>query len=217
MLSSPAGRARLCAPLAIALVGMLAGCASTTQFTNLWRDPAWSQPPIKKMFVVALRKDPIRRRMWEDGLVGALGRHGVEAVPSYRLFPDAAPDTQQVIEQVRGEGYDGVLVSMRLPTKIQETYVPGITRTEPVTRQNPFTGAYYTHFREIQEPGHVETDEVRRFQTDLWDTREGGRLVWSGTGETLESVDSDVVKQIASEHIVSEVAREGLVPPKVGK
>ena len=208
---------RLSAALAIAVVALLSGCASSTRFTNLWKDPAWSQAPMKKVLVVALRKDPIRRRMWEDGLVAALARHGVAGTPSYPQFPEAAPDSQQVAAQVGANGYDGVMLSMRLPNQTQTTHIPGTTRMEPVTRRNPFVGGYSTYYREVQEPSRVEVDQVRLFQTDLWETRGEGRLVWSGTVETLESVSTDMVKRIAAGHIVEEIASQGLVPPKAAR
>jgi len=44
---------------------------------------------MTKIFIVAVRRDPIRRRVWEDVFAEELAKHGVNAVQSYRLFPQA--------------------------------------------------------------------------------------------------------------------------------
>ena len=58
---------------------------------------------LKKMLVISAGKNPVKRRIWEDAFSVELAKHDVEATPSYRLFPDAVPDTDQVIQIVRFE------------------------------------------------------------------------------------------------------------------
>jgi hypothetical protein len=42
-------------------------------------------------------------------------------LPAYRIFPEALPDTQQVIETVQRSGYDGVIVTVGLPRRARNT------------------------------------------------------------------------------------------------
>src|SRR5258708_5676063 len=88
------------------MISFLSGCGSAGTLSNMWRDPSFESAPMKKVFIIAVRKDPVRRRLWEDGFVTELGKHGVTATPSYKLFPDALPDTAQSIEAIRTNGFD---------------------------------------------------------------------------------------------------------------
>jgi hypothetical protein len=196
------------------LAPLLAGCGGGARLTNMWRDPNYSQGTMTSVYVVALRKDPIRRRMWEDAFVNELARRGVTAEPSYLAFPDAVPDTQQVVAQVREKKYDGVLASRRLPTREVKTYVPGYTTQEPVTVQSPWTMVYRTYYQEVTVPGYTEVDRVVRFETDLWTTKEGGHLVWSGTTEMMNPTSGSHVRDEITEKIVPELAKAGMVPKK---
>jgi hypothetical protein len=192
----------------------LGACATSGGFATRWKDAEWSAPPMKNVYVVALRPDPVKRRMWEDGFTEGLARHGIQATASYRRFPDAPPDTQQVIQEVRANKYDGVLVSVRLPDGEQVTEVPGYATSEPVTARNPYTGAYYTYYREIMSPPRSDVATLRLFQTDFWSAaRPGGWLIWSAVVETVEDVNNNLVRN-ASKQVVDELARVGILPGK---
>jgi hypothetical protein len=125
-------RSALFAGLAL-LVGpaLFGGCAGS-QMTNMWKDPSYTDGPIRNVLAIAVRQDPVRRRIWEDDFVAELREHGVNGSPSYTTFADAVPDTLQVIEAVRAGGYDAVAISARLPNVTEETYVAGYSKLEPV-------------------------------------------------------------------------------------
>jgi hypothetical protein len=95
---------------------LLQGCAKPPM-TNMWKDPSYSEGALKKVLVIAVRNDPVRRRIWEDSFVKELSKHGVPAVSSYALFPAVAPDTQQVTQAVRENAFDGVCASRTSPTR----------------------------------------------------------------------------------------------------
>lgn len=200
-------------PLALLTLSLVIGCAARSQTTNLWSDPTYTAGPMQNTFVVALRPDPVRRRLWEDAFAAELGARGVKATPSYRVFPEAAPDTQEVIAAIRQSGYDTVVVSVRLPNETQTTYVPGITRREPVTSGN-YYGRFHTYWVDVQEPGHTEIDEIRRVQTDIWATGSGGRLIWSSTLNTLESSSDRTVRTAVAKDIIPLLETARLVPKR---
>ena len=70
------------APVALLALAVTAGCAAQSEMTNLWKDPSFTSGPMRNVLVVALRKDPVRRRMWEDAFVDELGARGLSATPS---------------------------------------------------------------------------------------------------------------------------------------
>src|ERR1700690_1048742 len=85
----------------------LSGCISTALVEH-WRDASFAGPPLHKVLVVGVQKDGGRRRIWEDGMVAALTHVGVQATPSYRVFPDQAPTADELAATASREGFDGV-------------------------------------------------------------------------------------------------------------
>ena len=70
--------------------------------------------PLKKILVIAVRKDAVWRRIWEDAFVAEFSNDGVKAIASYNLFPNALPDTNQVAGAVQENEFDGILVNRPL-------------------------------------------------------------------------------------------------------
>lgn len=203
------------AAVQIAILAMVAtaGCAGQGEMTNLWKDPSFTSGPVDNVLVVALRKDPVRRRLWEDAFRRELEARGVAATASYQLYPGAPPDTQEVIAAVRKNGYDAIVVSTRLPDETTSTYVPGAVRRESVTLQDYF-GHFNAYWKDVQDPGHTEFDEIRRVQTDVWSTAGRGRLVWSGTLRTLDSVGGPTVETAVAEEIVPLMEKQRVMPAR---
>jgi len=197
--------------LAIATLAFAGACAANSTLTNLWKDPEYPREPMRNVFVVVVKRDAAVRRIWEDGFTREFEKRGVTATPSYRLFPDAPPDTEQVIRAVRDQGADGVVEVHRLPTQTTDRYVPGYATSVPVYRYNPWTGVYYTHYREIYEPGYVETAQVVRYQVNVWSVETNGGLVWTGTTETVDPSSTQSVNRQVSRLIVPELARKGVI------
>jgi hypothetical protein len=194
---------------ALAIVA-LAGCAST-ELVNMWRDPAYPRTPLTSTLVVAMRRDAASRRNWEDEFVASLKSHGINATPSYTVFPDAAPDTAALANAVRGRGFDGVLVTHPLGATTEARYVPGYLNAEPVTYVNLWTGHYNMYYTQVYSPGYVEADRVVRYETEVWAVRGAGRLVWSGTTETLNPSSAQQVNEEIANVIVPALAKSGVV------
>ena len=191
---------------------IVAGCASTSGLVNMWRDPSFQQGSMTNMLVIAVRKDPFKRRIWEDGLSSELALYGVKATPSYRIFPDSVPDTAAIIAAIRRDGYDGVLVTRRLESQPFTRYLPGYTTTDPVTQYDYWTNSYYTYYEEVYHPGFTETDSLSRHELHVWTTKETGRVVWAGTGELLNPGSAEAANREITKKLVPELAKQGIIP-----
>ena len=201
--------------IALLLLTLTAGCAVNSEMTNVWHDATLAPGSVHNVLVVGIRKDPVRRRMWEDAFVNALTSRGVAATASYKLYAEAAPDTQQVIDAVGKNGYDGVLTSIRLPNETTSRYIPGALRQEQEASQGRY-GRLHTYWVTVQDPGYTETDTIIQIQTDLWTASpDAGRLVWSGLLRTLESVTGRTADKAVSREIMPEMEKQGVVPAVV--
>jgi len=208
-LSGPRPRVLL---VAVAIAA-LAGCAAS-QLGNMWRDPQFKTNGFRNVLVIAVRNDPVRRRMWEDGFVSALAEYGVHAKPSYEIWSSAVPDTQSVRDEARKGGYDAVLVNHRPPDSAQLTWVQGYSRRESVTRFDPATGGSYTTWQDVEVPPTMDTTAVVNYQTNLWSTTEHGRLVWSATSHTTDAFSVALIQYQTESLLLPEMAKSGLLPKK---
>jgi hypothetical protein len=189
------------------------GCTSSN-LTNTWRDPNFKNPPMTNMLIIAAKKNPVNRRIWEDEIVAELFAHSVTSTPSYRLFTDSIPDPDQVGTAVKEKKFDGVLFIRRLPTEISTYDVPGYVKSEQVTRYNKRTNTYSTFYRDVQQPGYTDTNKVVRHEVNVFTTQEGGSLVWAGTGEMINPSSRESVRSEITGLIVPELARQGIIPVK---
>ena len=200
---------------AIAIVAFIDFGCTSTRLTNVWRDPEYKNPPMTNMLIVAAKRNPVNRRIWEDEIVAALSAQGVTSLPSYRLSPDSIPDPTQVGAAVQEKRFDGVLFIRRLQTEISTNYIPGAVKSEPVTRYNERTHAYTTFYREVQLPGYTDTSKTVRHEVNVLTTQpEGGLLVWAGTGEMINPSSREAVRNEITGLIVPELARQGIIPAK---
>lgn len=200
---TPAGLRRWCARAAAAGALLTAlGCGSSKIILD-WREPSFAGPPLRKVLVVAVKSDPTRRRIWEDAFVNALTPSGAEATPSYRLFPDALPDTAAVVAAVRQHHFEGVVVTHRVNTATVTRTIPGGRVMEPVgTFHDPFYGSYDTAYREVHAPDLLETDKVVRDRTDVWDSRGRARIVYQGYTESTNPVSATALSKDISRLVV---------------
>lgn len=198
------------AALAALIAVILGGCAASSGLTNMWKDPEYNGPPLQHILVVGVIHSQANRRILEDAFVHELGKHGVDAVPSYQHFPNAPPDTDQVYDAVDQGGYDGVLLTRRLPPERTTSYVPGYVTTQPVSRLG-WRGYYRTYWVDVMHPGYVEQDITARREVELWAVHDGGRLIWTGIGETVNPGSPTEVTHDVAHNVVPELARQGFI------
>ncbi|MBN1547492.1 MAG: hypothetical protein JW902_12620 [Syntrophaceae bacterium] len=221
------------------LISQMCGCASS-RLVDVWHDSSFQAPPLNKMLVVAVRKDATTRRIWEDAFAGELAKHGLAAVSSYSLFPDAPPDTQQVITAVSANGFDGILVVLMLPTETNSHYVQGYTTTEqdkrysspeeyqsvryvyqggyPYANRNvryiSYWQRYRTYYREIEHPGYIDSQTVDIRTIDVTTTGNDGRLIWSATSRTADPGSVTDVQRDVVGLVLSGLVQENIISPK---
>ncbi|MCI0451999.1 MAG: hypothetical protein L0Z51_06340 [Candidatus Latescibacteria bacterium] len=210
---------------AVLLLSMALGACSSSQLVNMWKDPQYPQQPIERMYVIGFRTEPERRRFIEDAVVAELTRVGITAVASYRDFATSLPDTQQVVDVVRRNGYNGVVIVMPLGTETRETYVPGYVTTTPAPYYGGYGyggygghgywgGYYYPAYQTVYEPGYVEVDQIVRIRIDVWSSEGGGILVWSGTTESVDPTSADQIRKEVLHLVVPELRKNGVIANK---
>jgi hypothetical protein len=186
------------------------GCASSI-LVDIWHDPAMNAPSLEKVLIIAVRKDPSKRRIWEDAFTGELAKHGVAATSSYSLFPDAPPDTNQVNATVQANGFEAVLVVLRLPQETSKQYVRGYSSTAQIERYSTYWQRYITYYQEIEHPGYVDSQTVGIHAIDITTTGNDGKLIWSATSRTPGPGTVPDVQRGIADLVIAELVKRKII------
>jgi hypothetical protein len=205
-------------PYACVCFTLLLGCAillmpgcSTSVLVNQWSDPSFHGPVLNKILVVAIRNNPLKRRVWEDAFIGELAKHGVTATQSYRLFPDALPDSTQIAGAVAAHGFDGIIITRRLPKAVNTQYVEGYVSKEPETRYSQRKGEFFTYYHDVEHPGYVDTLKIANRSIDVWTAGSESWMIWTAVSQTPEPADAEAVHRDVVNLVTAELARKSII------
>ena len=195
------------------LIILIESCSSSV-LVDKWNDPSFHESPLKKILIIAIRKNSVQRRIWEDAFVGELSKQGVQAISSYKLFPDALPDTNQVVETVQGNGFDGILMTRILQKETETYYVESYVTSEGIVRYNPFKNIYSTYYRDVQHPGYVDSSVVVRRAIEVWVIRDKERIIWGATSNTPELNSVEAVQNDIADLVIHELLQYAIIKSK---
>lgn len=198
----------------VAATVALHGCASSTMLVDQWKDVSYKAPPITKVLVLSMAKDPVRRRMWEDAFSAELSNYNVAATPLYRQYPENLPDSAEIGAEVRSGGYEGFLIVRRIAQEKEVNYVPDYVSTEAETRYNHFLRRYETYYEDVVHPGYIDTLTFERRTVDFWVTGNKPHLIWSGTTSTPVPIPSEVLRGDVVDAALSALSENRLIPGK---
>jgi len=160
--------------LATAATLLLAGCAAVPSptTTTAWRDPGFSGPPFRRLFIVGLKAQSLAdQRPFENLMVSTLASAGVDAVPGWRYVPPGQPPDQATMRAaVAQAGADAALL-VRLSDPTTQTAVDATSGVVAQAAPGMYVGWY--------DPGIVTVDyQAATIYTTLFDVRTE-RPVWT--------------------------------------
>lgn len=186
--------------LALALLAAspwLLGACSSTQLSNQWSDPRFSQQPLRHVLVYTKNPDIGLARSIELGVATRL-QDVTQATPAYEVFGDTDLSTlpkAQIQATLQSRGIDGLLLGGVSRTTFTEKYVPPEYQTGFWS-----DGWGYAWGGTVVTPGYNYTSTSTYVQGMLYAVADG-RLVWSAQTKTtdpgdLENVRQDILKLI---------------------
>ena len=193
----------------VALVS-LSGCVSTS-LIDRWKDPSYTGPPLHKVLVVGVQRDDGRRRLWEDGMVVALTRQGVQATASYAVFPNKAPNADELATTASREGFDGVLASHFVGASQRNYWMPGLCG-----------GWIRLAMALLRVLGYRLTVQVTSRPSIAPTTRpmsstsmpSGGRLIWTGITRSVDLSSTHSITDDISRVLVPALVKQGILAAK---
>jgi hypothetical protein len=186
-------RHRFPALLGSGLLAVLLTACSATQIKSVWKDPSYLGQPHRVM-VIAVAKEPINRRIFEDEFVLQLKARGTDAIASYTILPDKSQDDQAAIaKMVEQLGADTVLISRLVSKRSVRVYYPATVSHRP-----HYYGKWPEYYRQgydmINTPGYSTKYEYALMETNLYDAR-SDNLIWAATTETgVDNLNQTLIK-----------------------
>jgi hypothetical protein len=199
--------------MTIAVVAEIS-CATKTELSGIWKSDSPATLPMNHMLVIGIAENDIKRRGFEDGFAAALGEQGVDAVPSYRLLPEAERLSKDSIQRaIRGRGFQGVIATQLVQIDEQEKYVPPQTYVTPNYYGRGLYGYYGRSYEVVHQPGYTVTTTIVRLETHLYDAS-SAELVWAAHSDTFNPKSIDDGIQSVTEKLSKRLAADGFAPGK---
>jgi hypothetical protein len=186
--------------LFLASLLLLAGC-STTKVVTSWHDDSYRSGALRKPLVMAIARKQVIRAKLEDEFVRELRAIGVDAVQSYKMFPELDELKADTIkDKLPGTDRDSILVTHLVDVKKETVYVPARTDVYPMggaySRPGYYDnfGSYYGQsYTVVSSPGYSYEFKVFVLETNLY-AAATDKLVWTVVTETehTDSIDSAV-------------------------
>jgi hypothetical protein len=144
-------------------------------------------PPPRKILVLVIAQDPITRAAFEDVIAGELSLRGGTAVASHLTFPELPKERAPFEAKLAADGFDAVTVSRLVGSNDKVKVVEGHTTYATDYQGMDMWGGYWYTYEKVSVAGYLEKESRVRARTDLWRTSgAAGKIVWSGTSETLD-------------------------------
>ncbi len=193
---------------------LINGCTSTS-VTGVWKKSDYSGRPLQSLLVVALTGDDSKKILWENIMADRLNQNGLSANPSIRSFPDDPEVTKdEIINYVKNEGIEGVLVTRLVDTKKEEVYYPPSGGYYDYGGRYGFYnrfGSYYPHaYDRVSTPGYTATYTTVLLETNLYLT-ENMELIWSMSSDTFDPNSMNQLVDSVSKKIISTLQKSNLI------
>jgi hypothetical protein len=206
--------ARLFRVVVLALLASLSACGAMTSLSDKtqvemqWRDPKFTAPPMKTIFVISLMKvEPGGRDAVEDAIVARLATAGVNGVASHTVMPKDADQMGPTLEEaIKVSGAEGVLLVEVRAIGAFEPYTVGQT----MTSLSPDTMASYNYLKQenVYQPGDYK---VARISSQVY-LPPMGRQVWIAFTHSFDAANLSRNLPDFTLKLVGALAKDGMVP-----
>ena len=197
---------------------LFAVSCSLTNLNAVWKDPQYQGGKLKNVLVVGGTKNQVVRRIFEDEFTARFKSRGINAVPSYTIFPSEETLDKDTIEAKSRElNIDAMLITRVLDTKTKREITPApssyyyrdVYFYDWPNRFSPFYSSSY--------PGRFYDDrllyneyEVVNVESTLYETQTG-KLIWSALSDTVIGGSAEIEVSSVVKMLMNNLAENQLI------
>ena len=197
-------------------------CSSASRVTTSWKAPEVTKDltAYRNVLVVGLQGGGSENRLLKEEMETSLTQYlqskGVNATASHDAFGPkvfSGLTDEQITDQIRGKGYDGVMSVALIDKQKQENYVPGNVGYAPLglyPYYGRFGGYYSTMYSRLYSPGYYTTSTNYYWETNLFDVRKD-KLVYSAQSTVFDPTSAENMGQQNGKAIVEDLAKQGFI------
>jgi len=186
---------------------LLVACGPSTHIVDSWRDPSIvvDTSEVHKFVVAALLKNPSVRREVEDDMAAHFPE---KAVQSYKVLGDGdlKDDEEMYNQQLKRDGFDGIVLMRLVDVSKSTRYVPGST---PV---------YYGSWRRywgyswsgFYDPGYYTTDKSYDVEVTVFSLKRN-KLIWTANTTTINPPNRGELFANVSKVVLQRMEKEGFL------
>jgi hypothetical protein len=200
--------------LAVVALAGVAGCAPN-RLLHQQANPEYVGKPFKRVLVVAVTKENVLGRVYEDRMVALLGQRGIKGVPAYASLGTAGAVDEATLRGVIAKtGVDGMLITRTTSVDESTVTTPGYTVAVGYGwggLYGYYSGVWQTTYVPARTTAVGPTRTVS--ETRLFDTK-SGTLAWSGMiGTTDRDGESDTTSSVQQYAgiVFDAMARDGII------
>lgn len=182
-----------------------AGCTSS-RLIDTWKDETYRPAPTKNVLVIAINNNKAKRRLWEKTFVDAFSENGIKAEPSYKYYPQDALQEKDIPDLFKNN-FDRVVLIQMVSQEERKYHVPGTMYYQPWG----FRRWYGMWYSRVYVPGYVEKERVTQIETTVWEPSEDGKMIWSGTTETVNPNSPQEFSKDVSSEIVPKILKDKIL------
>ncbi len=195
----------------------LSSCVGTsTLVTGTWESERVGKS-YENIMVVALVPTVSSRSTIEKQMVESLSGKGVNATQSMDILPtkfiEEENRKQEILNNIRSDGADGILTVSLIDKETESRYVPGSNPYAPYPHYSfygQFWGYYNYWYPRFYDRGYYTEDKVYYIETNLYDT-ETEELVWSAQSKTYDPVNLDTFSKDFAKAIVNKLDEADII------
>jgi hypothetical protein len=196
-----------------AVLGVAAGCSTSSTLVQRWSDANYSGTKGQKMMIMALGPNERNRNMWEEVFSSALTAVKVQPVRGSTALPSGAEADEPTLKQaIKDSGVKLVAVTRLVDVEKEQVYVPGSTYYTPAPSYYGMYGYYNYGYGMVNEPGYYQENKIYKLETNVYDVQTE-KLVWSGLTETVNPETAadganSVVQVVIGDMIASKIIQK---------
>lgn len=198
----------------VMMLFVVTGCAST-KLVSSWTQEGFSGPTLKKVLVLAVVKDDLHRRLYEDSFVDTLQASGVEAVASHTLVAtldgSKEQNKQRVQQAVSQASADSVLIASLVAVEKDEQYVaaPPVYIAQRGGAYGMY-GYYGRTYEVIHHPGYSIENTTVRLKTTVFRTQ-SEEMLWAADTRSFNPTSARTVIQENIAIVSAAMKKDGLL------
>jgi hypothetical protein len=175
-------------------------------------DKVKGEGPPRKILVLVIATDPKVRATFEEVIAGELALRGATTEASNISFPELPKERGPFEAKLVADGFDAVTVSRLVSKDDKLEWKEGHESYRSDYQGMDFWGGYWYTYEQIFVPGYLEKETTVRARTDLWRTSGAkGRLVWSGTSQTLDPTTAPQAAREVGAAVAKALAKAKLI------